>query len=292
MDDKLVRRYHADPSKWARLRRKRVGLANVAYLRFGRTFVLVATHGLGEFFEAEGGAVRDARQEPFRVGGYAVGFKGGPRLGADRPGPLPPGEGPFARHCLPAGGRGPFRRGRPGAAVRAVRRGAEPGGLPAAGGQPGAGGGRAGPPSRTPVCGPGGGSSARSPPSAGDVGELCRTSRPTPAGTTTARNNAVRRHAPRCLGALSGSGLSAVTAWSVGMRDALPPCPRCGATHVVRNGLTRAGSVNLLCRGCGRRFPPRPKRPPITPEKEPLVRRHSRSNSIRSASDTRTRVPK
>lgn len=57
------------------------------------------------------------------------------------------------------------------------------------------------------------------------------------------------------------------------MQDALPPCPRCGATHVVRNGLTRAGSVNLLCRGCGRRFVPHPKRPPITPATEALVRR-------------------
>ena len=55
------------------------------------------------------------------------------------------------------------------------------------------------------------------------------------------------------------------------MQDALPPCPRCGATHVVRNGLTRAGSVNLLCRGCGRSFVPDPKRPPITPDKEALV---------------------
>jgi transposase-like protein len=57
------------------------------------------------------------------------------------------------------------------------------------------------------------------------------------------------------------------------MQDALPPCPRCGAAHVVRNGLTRAGSVNLLCRGCGRRFVPDPKRAPITPEREDLVRR-------------------
>lgn len=57
------------------------------------------------------------------------------------------------------------------------------------------------------------------------------------------------------------------------MQDALPPCPRCGASHVVRNGLTRAGSVNLLCRGCGRCFVPHPKRPPITPEREELVRR-------------------
>lgn len=57
------------------------------------------------------------------------------------------------------------------------------------------------------------------------------------------------------------------------MQDALPRCPRCGADHVVRNGRTQAGSVNLLCRGCGRCFVPDPKRPPITPEREALVRR-------------------
>ena len=57
------------------------------------------------------------------------------------------------------------------------------------------------------------------------------------------------------------------------MQDALPLCPRCGAAHIVRNGRTRAGSVNLLCRGCGRRFVPAPKRVPITPDREDLVRR-------------------
>lgn len=77
VDAKLVTRYRADLSKWARLRRKRAGLCNVAYLRFGRTFVLVATHGLGEFFEDEAEVIRDARREPIKVGGYAVGFRGG-----------------------------------------------------------------------------------------------------------------------------------------------------------------------------------------------------------------------
>ncbi len=57
------------------------------------------------------------------------------------------------------------------------------------------------------------------------------------------------------------------------MQDARPRCPRCGADHVVRNGTTKAGSVNLLCRGCGRRFVPCPKRPPITPATEELARR-------------------
>ena len=57
------------------------------------------------------------------------------------------------------------------------------------------------------------------------------------------------------------------------METPLPPCPRCGAAHVVRNGKTAAGSVNLLCRGCGRRFVPDPKRASVTPDREAVVRR-------------------
>ena len=42
---------------------------------------------------------------------------------------------------------------------------------------------------------------------------------------------------------------------------------------MVRTGTTRGGSVNLLCRGCGRRFVPDPDRAPITPATEAPVRR-------------------
>ena len=60
------------------------------------------------------------------------------------------------------------------------------------------------------------------------------------------------------------------------MQDAshpIPPCPRCRATHVVRNGRTQAGSPNFLCRGCGRRFVERPKKGPVSDERKDLVRR-------------------
>ena len=53
----------------------------------------------------------------------------------------------------------------------------------------------------------------------------------------------------------------------------LPPCPRCQATHVVRNGRTQSGSPNLLCRGCGRRFVAEPKKGPVSDERKELVRR-------------------
>src|SRR5262245_34208402 len=59
------------------------------------------------------------------------------------------------------------------------------------------------------------------------------------------------------------------------MQDATPisPCPRCRGTHVVRNGYLRSGSARLLCRGCGRRFVPAPKREPVTDAQRELVRR-------------------
>ena len=59
------------------------------------------------------------------------------------------------------------------------------------------------------------------------------------------------------------------------MQDAppIPRCPRCSATHVVRNGRLRSGSPQFLCRGCGRRFVATPKREPVTDARKALVRR-------------------
>lgn len=59
------------------------------------------------------------------------------------------------------------------------------------------------------------------------------------------------------------------------MQDAtpIPPCPRCHATHVARNGRLRSGAQNFLCRGCGRRFVAHPKKGPVTDDRKELVRR-------------------
>lgn len=75
IDRKLIDRYGIDVSKWERARRKRAGLANLHYLRFGRTFVLIATHGQHWFFGAEAKAIRDIRRVPFKLGGYSVSFR-------------------------------------------------------------------------------------------------------------------------------------------------------------------------------------------------------------------------
>jgi hypothetical protein len=77
VDEKLVAKYGVDISKWARARRKRDGLANVAYLRHERLFVLLATHGQHRFFEDEAGQIHDFRRRPLKFGGYAVSFRGG-----------------------------------------------------------------------------------------------------------------------------------------------------------------------------------------------------------------------
>lgn len=77
VDRKLIERYEVDLSRWARARRKKAGGANVHYLRWDRSFVLLATHGHHRFFEEERESVFDVRRAPIRVGGYAVSFRQG-----------------------------------------------------------------------------------------------------------------------------------------------------------------------------------------------------------------------
>lgn len=77
VDEKLLARYRIDLSKWARARRKRVGLANLQYLRYDRVFLLLATHGSHSFFIEEASSVRDARKTPIRFHGYSISYRGG-----------------------------------------------------------------------------------------------------------------------------------------------------------------------------------------------------------------------
>lgn len=79
LDEKLVARYDIGISKWARARRKQAGLGNVQYLRYGRFFVLLATHGSHPMKDAEG-EVRDIRRQPLSFSGYSISY----RRGVDR----------------------------------------------------------------------------------------------------------------------------------------------------------------------------------------------------------------
>lgn len=77
VDRKLVEKYGVDVSRWERVRRKRLGLANVQYIRHDRFFLLMATHGQHRFYEEEAGQIRDARRTPIRFAGYSVSHRNG-----------------------------------------------------------------------------------------------------------------------------------------------------------------------------------------------------------------------
>ena len=77
IDRKLIAKHNIDISKWERARWRKAGLANLHYLRHGRTFILIATHGQHSFFEEEATVVRDIRRSPFKVGGYTVSYRNG-----------------------------------------------------------------------------------------------------------------------------------------------------------------------------------------------------------------------
>ncbi|MBX9622579.1 MAG: hypothetical protein K2X82_02080 [Gemmataceae bacterium] len=85
IDRKMMGKYGVDLSPSARSRRKRAGLANLHYLRFGREWVLVATHGRHDFFEAEAANVRDVRKVALKVGGYSLRVVRGGYLRRDDP---------------------------------------------------------------------------------------------------------------------------------------------------------------------------------------------------------------
>lgn len=53
----------------------------------------------------------------------------------------------------------------------------------------------------------------------------------------------------------------------------VPACPRCAATHVVRNGPNAAGTPTFRCRPCGRRFVAAPQKGPVTDDTKALIRR-------------------
>lgn len=76
VDAKLIARYGIGISRWARARRKRVGLANMHYLRHGRFFVLLCSHGEHRFF-CEEPTFRDARRDAIRFAGYSISLKKG-----------------------------------------------------------------------------------------------------------------------------------------------------------------------------------------------------------------------
>lgn len=72
VDQKLMEKYGVRLTRQQRARRKLAGKANVQYLRLGRFWVLLATHGEHRFFEEEGREIRDLRHTPLQAGGYSL----------------------------------------------------------------------------------------------------------------------------------------------------------------------------------------------------------------------------
>lgn len=77
VDRKLIDKYRVAVSRQGRVRRKHAGLANIHYLRFERFWVLLATHGIHDFFEHERMNLRDARKCPIQFQGYSISVKRG-----------------------------------------------------------------------------------------------------------------------------------------------------------------------------------------------------------------------
>ena len=75
VDDKLTGKYDVGLSRQSRARRKRVGIANIHYLRHDRFFVLLATHGHHPFYDDEAGNIRDARRVSIKFAGYSIGVR-------------------------------------------------------------------------------------------------------------------------------------------------------------------------------------------------------------------------
>ena len=72
VDSKIMDKYGTEVSKWARARRKRKGVAAVQYLRFRRTFLILATEGRHLFFSEEAKVLKDIRRTALKFGGFSI----------------------------------------------------------------------------------------------------------------------------------------------------------------------------------------------------------------------------
>jgi hypothetical protein len=79
IDAKLIEKYGIAVSESTRARRKRLGRANLQYLRHDRRFVILATKGQHDFFSVESNSIQDLRHIPLKYGGYAISYRRGGR---------------------------------------------------------------------------------------------------------------------------------------------------------------------------------------------------------------------
>lgn len=79
VDLKLIEKYGIDVSEATRSRRKRLGRANLQYLRHEQLFVMMATKGEHRFFLDEQNSIRDIRRIPLSYCGYSISYRPGGR---------------------------------------------------------------------------------------------------------------------------------------------------------------------------------------------------------------------
>ena len=75
VDRKLIEKYEIALTERQRAYRKKRGLANMQYIRYGRWFLLLATAGHHRFKQEERSQIRDCRRHPIRFEGYSISYR-------------------------------------------------------------------------------------------------------------------------------------------------------------------------------------------------------------------------
>ncbi len=78
LDEKLTKKYGIDSNERARSDRKRRGLANMQYIRYGNWFLLLATEGHHPFKQQEKNQIRDCRRYSIKFEGYSISYRRSP----------------------------------------------------------------------------------------------------------------------------------------------------------------------------------------------------------------------
>ena len=79
IDEKLINKYDIGVSESTRRRRKKLGRANLQYIRHGRFFAILATGGEHPFWNEERENIRDIRRVPLQFAGYSISYRRGGR---------------------------------------------------------------------------------------------------------------------------------------------------------------------------------------------------------------------
>jgi len=75
VDRKLIEKYEIALTERQRAYRKKRGLANMQYIRYGHWFLLLATAGHHRFKQDERDQIRDCRRHPIRFEGYSISYR-------------------------------------------------------------------------------------------------------------------------------------------------------------------------------------------------------------------------